>query len=115
MVAAIVHFIPDPINHWSVGAIWNVLIGVLAFLMISTIRYPSFKHIDLGIRRSTMNVYLLALLVALIYLYSQVVLLMLATIYASSGVLVKLYHAVKHRNEGFLAGENLVARTDDSD
>ena len=81
MIAAVIHFVPDPISDWTVGALWNILVGLLAFLMISTIRYPSFKHIDLRNRRSYINVYLLAMLVALIYLYSQVVLLLLATAY----------------------------------
>ncbi|MEW5978685.1 MAG: CDP-diacylglycerol--serine O-phosphatidyltransferase [Acidobacteriota bacterium] len=115
LIAAIVHFVPEPISHWSVAALWNVLLGSLAFLMISTIRYPSFKHIDLGIRRSIINVYLLAMLVALIYLYSHVVLLILATVYASSGLLLKIFHLIKHRNEAFLAGDQLVPRTDDSE
>ncbi|PYV92968.1 MAG: CDP-diacylglycerol--serine O-phosphatidyltransferase [Acidobacteria bacterium] len=114
MIAAIIHFVPEPINHWSVGALWNILIGFLAFLMISTIRYPSFKDIDLRNRKSYINVYLLAMLMALIYLYSQVVLLVLATVYACSGLLAKVYNLLKHRNEAILSSETLVPRTDDN-
>jgi CDP-diacylglycerol--serine O-phosphatidyltransferase len=114
MIAAIIHFIPEPINHWSVGALWNILIGFLAFLMISTIRYPSFKDVDLRSRKSYINVYLLAMLIALIYLYSQVVLLVLATVYASSGLLAKVYNLLKHKNEAILSSDTLVPRTDDN-
>ena len=114
MVAAVVHFTPDPITDWTAGALWNILVGLLAFLMISTVRYPSFKEIDLGNRKSYINVYLLAMLVALIYLYSQVVLLLLATAYAGSGLIVKIYNLLKHKNESILSSETLVPHPDDT-
>jgi CDP-diacylglycerol--serine O-phosphatidyltransferase len=113
LIAAIVHFTPEPINYWPVGALWNILVGFLAFLMISTIRYPSFKHIDMRSRQSFANFYLLGLLVALIYLYSQVVLLLLATAYATSGFLLKLYQMAKHK-EVIVPTEELFPSPDDS-
>src|SRR5262245_48284374 len=61
LIAAIIHFTPEPITYWPIAALWNLLVGFLAFLMISTIRYPSFKHIDIRSRRSLVNFYLLAL------------------------------------------------------
>jgi CDP-diacylglycerol--serine O-phosphatidyltransferase len=114
MVAAVIHFTPEAITDWTAGAVWNILVGLLAFLMISTIRYPSFKEIDLRNRRSYINVYLLAMLVALIYLYSQVVLLLLATVYASSGLIMKIYNLLKHKNESILSSERLVPHPDDT-
>jgi CDP-diacylglycerol---serine O-phosphatidyltransferase len=113
LIAAVVHFTPDPITSWSLGALWNILVGFLAFLMISTIRYPSFKQIDFRSRRSLVNFYLLALLVALIYLYSQGVLLILATAYATSGFLMKMIQMVKHK-EVMLPAEKLFPSADDS-
>jgi CDP-diacylglycerol---serine O-phosphatidyltransferase len=114
LIAAIVHFTPEPITQWPVGALWNILVGFLAFLMISTIRYPSFKHLDMRSRKSYVSFYLLALLVALIYLYSQVVLLILATAYATSGFLMKIYQMMKHRNEVILPAEQLFPNSDDT-
>jgi CDP-diacylglycerol---serine O-phosphatidyltransferase len=114
LIAAIVHFTPEPITYWPVGALWNILMGFLAFLMISTIRYPSFKHIDMRSRKSYVSFYLLALLIALIYLYSQVVLLLLATVYATSGFLMKIYQMVKHKNEVILPSEQLFPSPDDT-
>lgn len=114
LVAAIVHFTPEPIAHWQTGALWNILMGFLSFLMISTIRYPSFKHIDMRSRKSYVSFYLLALLVALIYLYSQVVLLALATVYATSGFMLKIYQLAKHKNEGILPAEHLYPNPDDT-
>ena len=114
LIAAVVHFTPEPITQWPIGALWNILVGFLAFLMISTIRYPSFKHIDMRSRKSYVSFYLLALTVALIYLYSQVVLLILATVYATSGFLMKIYQMVKHKNEGILPADQLFPRPDDT-
>ncbi len=102
LIAAAVHFTPEPINDWQAGALWNILVGFLAFLMISTIRYPSFKQIDVKSRKSHINFYLIALLVALIYLYSQIVLLIMATAYAASGFIIRLYQMIKHKNDGIL-------------
>jgi CDP-diacylglycerol--serine O-phosphatidyltransferase len=114
LIAAIVHFTPEPITHWPIGALWNILVGFLAFLMISTIRYPSFKHIDMRSRKSYVSFYLLALMVALIYLYSQVVLLILATVYATSGILMKIYQMVKHKNEVILPADQFFPSPDDT-
>jgi CDP-diacylglycerol--serine O-phosphatidyltransferase len=114
LIAAIVHFTPEPITQWPVGALWNILVGFLAFLMISTIRYPSFKQVDMRSRKSYVSFYLLALLVDLIYLYSQVVLLILATAYATSGFLMKIYQMMKHKNEVILPAEQLFPNSDDT-
>jgi CDP-diacylglycerol--serine O-phosphatidyltransferase len=114
LIAAIVHFTPEPITQWPAGALWNILVGFLAFLMISTIRYPSFKQVDMRSRKSYVSFYLLALLVALIYLYSQVVLLILATVYATSGFLIKIYQMVKHKNEVILPADQLFPNPDDT-
>jgi CDP-diacylglycerol--serine O-phosphatidyltransferase len=113
MIAAVVHFTPEPIVSWPIGALWNILVGFLAFLMISTIRYPSFKQIDMRSRKSFANFYLLALMVALIYLYSHVVLLLLATVYATSGVLMKVFQMVKHK-EVMMPAEKLFHSPDDT-
>jgi len=58
--------------------------------------------------------YLLALLVALIYLYSQEVLLILAASYASSGFLMKIYQIAKHRNDALLPADQLFPSPDDT-
>jgi len=114
LIAAIIHFDPAPIAHWSVGTLWNILVGFLSFLMISTIRYPSFKHIDLKSRKSHLNFYLLAVMMALIYLYSQVVLLIIATGYASSGFVIKIYQLIKHRNDSLLPSKKFYPSPEDT-
>jgi CDP-diacylglycerol--serine O-phosphatidyltransferase len=75
------------------------MVGLLGFLMVSTIRYPSFKQLDLRSRKSKFTIVFLATMVALIYHYSQIMLLLIATVYASSGLLGKLIHIFHHKGE----------------
>jgi CDP-diacylglycerol--serine O-phosphatidyltransferase len=98
-VAAVVHFFREPIKN-PLGSNFMV-IGVffLSFLMISTIRYSSFKRLTLG-RKSHLTVLVIALLVALIFNYSRPTLLSLAVVYCASGPLAKLYSMVRRRKPG---------------
>jgi phosphatidylserine synthase len=54
--------------------------------MVSTIRYPSFKTVDFGRRRPSVVIVVIGLLAWLIIVYSQEVLLIIATLYVSSGL-----------------------------
>ncbi len=112
IIAAIVHFAPEPLEHWVAGILWNLLVGFLAYLMVSTLKYPSFKHFDLRSRKRYVNFGLLAMIVALIYYYSQIVLLIMAASYVSSGLVLKIYSLVRHKPEGVLTAGRL--RPDDS-
>jgi CDP-diacylglycerol---serine O-phosphatidyltransferase len=112
-VAAVIHFTPEPIIFWPISVFWVILVGFLSFLMVSTIRYPSFKQLDLRSRKSKFTIVLLALVVALIYLYSQIVLLLLATVYASSGLLAKLIHLFRHRGDSTHRASTIVTAPED--
>ena len=91
LMAAIIHFAPTPFAAFDAdkavfmsGAVM-FLMAMLSFLMVSLLRYPSFKSISLT-RRSTMIVIIsLAATGMLILLFSRVVLLILAVAYVSSG------------------------------
>ncbi|MBI2956092.1 MAG: CDP-diacylglycerol--serine O-phosphatidyltransferase [Acidobacteria bacterium] len=87
VIAAVVHAVQEPITEWSWAAAWLVLVSGLAYLMVSPIRYYSFKEIGLG--RSEL-VIIIGLLVWLILLYSRVVLLLVAVSYLLSGLIVAL-------------------------
>lgn len=86
VIAAIVHFFRTPITEWYGALAWLLLVGGLSFLMVSPIRYPSFKHIDLRRRRPSVVVVGIGLLVWSIVVYSQVVLLLVAISYLLSGL-----------------------------
>ncbi len=92
LIAAIVHFAPSPLNSYGVSAgkfyttLLLVLLPVLGGLMVSTLRYSSFKNTGAGKR----NLYLVLVLGAigmLVWLYSQYVLLAIAVAYVSHGLL----------------------------
>ncbi len=98
-IAAIVHFFENPIQS-PLGA--NLLVAVvffLSFLMISTIRYSSMKHLTVG-RKSHLTILVIALILVLIYNYSKPTLLFLAVTYGVSGPISRLYAAVRRRRPG---------------
>jgi CDP-diacylglycerol--serine O-phosphatidyltransferase len=97
-IAAIVHFIEEPIAG-PVGAYLMVaVVFLLAFLMVSTIRYSSLKHLTLG-RKSHFSILIIALLVALIFNYSKPVLLALALLYGGSGPAGRVYSMLRRKKK----------------
>ena len=72
---------------------------ILAFLMISTIRYSSLKHLTLG-KKSHLTVLVMALLLALVVYLSRPTLLALATAYVISGPASRLYGMIRRKKSG---------------
>ena len=95
MIASIVHFFKTPILMVGSALLWSFLILLLAFLMISTVRYYSFKEFDVKKARPSLALFGTAMLISLIYLYSEVMLLAMATVYVSSGLILNLTHTVR--------------------
>lgn len=95
-IAAIVHFFGAPLTDPISSGFMVAAVGLLAFLMISTFKYSSLKNLTLG-KRSHFTILLLALLVALIYNYSDWTLLCMAAVYALSGPIVRVYHIMQRR------------------
>ena len=98
MIAALVHFMKTPDGSPTTLVLMLAMVYALSFLMISTIRYPGFKNLQLTRGRSSINILFLAISVASIYFYSEIVLMVLASVYASSGVLSKLFSLVRYRS-----------------
>ncbi|MDD5542498.1 MAG: CDP-diacylglycerol--serine O-phosphatidyltransferase [Acidobacteriia bacterium] len=99
-IAAVVHFVWgafkfNTLTEWQLSATWIVILAILAFLMVSTLRYPSFKDLDLRNRKPFVSVIGIGLLIAAIYYYSEYVLLILATIYAFSGLFTKVINWIR--------------------
>jgi CDP-diacylglycerol--serine O-phosphatidyltransferase len=95
MIAAIVHFFKTPTLMIGSALLWALLILLLAFLMISTVRYSSFKEFDVKKARPSLALFTTAMLIALVISYSEEMLLALATIYVSSGLIGNLVHTVR--------------------
>jgi CDP-diacylglycerol--serine O-phosphatidyltransferase len=79
----------SPLRNWTLAAAWLGLMFLLAFLMVSTWRYPSFKDLSLTKPRSPLTFVLLASLIYLIWNFSQPVLLILSISYVASGILIR--------------------------
>jgi CDP-diacylglycerol--serine O-phosphatidyltransferase len=91
MIAAVIYAVDGtPIRWWGFGVSWLVLIAVLAFLMVSTWRYRSFKDLNLLRPRSPISVVLIGAAIYLIYTNSQLAMLLIAAMYTLSGILVRL-------------------------
>jgi CDP-diacylglycerol---serine O-phosphatidyltransferase len=114
MIASIAHFSPIPVGYVSdvrlsavgqsltigsrvFGVALVVLVICLAFLMVSTIRYSSFKNVGVGRGSPRTLIIALALIGLAIWFYSQWTLLILSTLYVSHGILGKLWSLIKPR------------------
>ncbi len=100
LLASIVHFAPHPVTEFgdNLASFYSILLMALVLilggLMVSTLRYSSFKNVGTGRK----NFYLLLLLGGfgmLVWLYSYVVLLVLSLAYVSHGVIWYLFGLLK--------------------
>jgi len=91
LIAAIVHFSPMPLKfapHRAevMAIVLMVLVAFLGLLMVSTLRFTSFKSVGTGRRDARLLIGIIGL-VCMIYLYSQWVLLILVVGYIVHGLL----------------------------
>ena len=96
-VAAWVYFMPDPVTERAHAAVALGLLATLAFLMVSTIRYRSFKKLDLRSRRSYVTVVGIALGFLLVAYHPAAVLLAAASAYWLSGPTFYLVSLLRRR------------------
>lgn len=118
LLAAIVHFSPLPLStaadnyarYYTILMI--VLIAVLGLLMVSTIRYTSFKTAGTQ-RRSIYFVLIIGATGMLIWLYSHYMLLILTVLYVSHGIIWYLFGLLnpKRKDERVDFDANAEART----
>jgi CDP-diacylglycerol--serine O-phosphatidyltransferase len=97
MVAAMVHWIKNPVQDWRVSIPWLAMVLALAFLMVSSVRYPSFKQIPWGKRQHSLMIVVGALFIWSIVVYSEVVLILFASAYCISGLTIHVVRLVRHR------------------
>jgi CDP-diacylglycerol---serine O-phosphatidyltransferase len=99
MIAATVHALKIPLDDWRWSVCWLGLVLALAGLMASSIRYFSFKSIPqfLFKRQHSLMIVVVALLVWLIVVYSEVVLIMVASGYLLAGLVMHVIRLVRHR------------------
>jgi len=95
MIAAVVHFLKQPILLVGSALLWYFLVTLVAFLMISTVRYYSGKEFDMKKSRPRWLFLATGAFIWSIIFYSEYVLLTLAIAYVSSGPILKLMQIVR--------------------
>jgi CDP-diacylglycerol--serine O-phosphatidyltransferase len=95
-IAAVVYMDASPVRSFSFSVGWLIAVSLVAVLMVSTWRYPSFKQISSSKPRSPLIVLVLGT-VAIIWAWSQPVLLILAITYVLSGILLRVGGLLRRR------------------
>jgi len=94
-VAGVVHFWKQPLTSWQFSLAWLLGVGILGYLMVSRMRYWSFKTLNLRKRRSYLAVIVIALIIGGIWLYSEPVLLSIGITYAVSGIVLRIISKIR--------------------
>ncbi|HVO58769.1 MAG TPA: phosphatidylcholine/phosphatidylserine synthase [Dongiaceae bacterium] len=105
VIASIVHAfrvdsplgVGGPLQDWRWSIAFLLLPLALALLMTSKIRFYSFKDVPWGKKQPGVLVLLLAILIAVIWNFSEIALLLLAASYAITGVTLQLVRFLRHR------------------
>jgi CDP-diacylglycerol---serine O-phosphatidyltransferase len=98
VIAAVVHFEGgDPVISWYTALTWLAMVATVAYLMVSTWRFYSFKEIDFRSRHPFRLIVFLAALFASIWFFSRQVLFFLALLYMVSGIFWRLQWIFRRR------------------
>lgn len=103
LIAAIIHFAPKPLLQYErrevllYSGLMMALVGILGALMVSNLRYSSFKTVGTSSRSTRLAILLIAAIGMLIYLFSEYALLVLVTLYVLHGVVTRLWTLFRRR------------------
>jgi CDP-diacylglycerol--serine O-phosphatidyltransferase len=98
LVASIVYASDSkPLADWRLAAGWLALLALLAFLMVSTWRYPSFKDVHLTRPRSPVTIVLYAAAIYLIWNFPQPAVFGMSVAYVLSGIVIRIGGLVRRR------------------
>jgi CDP-diacylglycerol--serine O-phosphatidyltransferase len=95
VIGSIVFMFPEPLQSRAQTIPILALMVSLALLMVTTLRYYSFKDIDLRGRQPYLVILFVALLFVAIGTHPQVMLLSIAVAYMLSGVALKLHSLLR--------------------
>jgi CDP-diacylglycerol--serine O-phosphatidyltransferase len=119
LIAALVHFSPMPLTYFGpersriYAGLLMVLVGLLSMMMVSTLRFSSFKTV--GTRTRSMRTIILAVTVGmLIFLYSQYVLLAIVITYILHGLVSRVASVFWRRSESAEAKIEPVERSSET-
>ena len=103
LLAGLIHFAPRPLLTY--GGDYSTLyagilmgaVAVLGALMVSTIRYSSFKTVGAGKRRTMMVMPVIAAVGMLVWLFSRYVLLAIVLLYVMHGLVSRFFALFRSR------------------
>jgi CDP-diacylglycerol---serine O-phosphatidyltransferase len=99
VIAAVVHFSEgEPVASSWTAVTWVLMVMAVAYLMVSTWRFYSFKDLDFRNRQPFRLIILFGGLFALIWFFSQQMLFALALLYMASGVFWRLQWIFRRRD-----------------
>lgn len=104
LIASIIHFAPEPLISYGperaqvYSTLLMLLVGILSFMMVSTLRFSSFKTVGTG-SRSMRTIMIVLAIGGLIVLYSQYVLLGLCLAYIFHGLVSRVFSIFWRRGE----------------
>jgi len=104
LIAALVHFSPKPLIWFGperarlYSGLLMLLVGLLSVMMVSTLRFSSFKTVGTG-SRSMRTIILVLAVGVLIFLYSRYVLLGIVLAYILHGLISRLIGVFWRRGE----------------
>ena len=78
-------YFPNELTTYRLSLLGALLLVVPALLMVSTIKFQSFKTFDLGMRRGYRGLFLVAAFIALLVTSPHEVLIVMAYAYFASG------------------------------
>jgi len=94
VIASVVHFeLGSPIHSLLWSSVWMALIAATGFLMVSSWRFWSAKELNVSERQPVRGVLMLAVLLALVVMFSQYALIIIAMLYLVSGVVARLLYS----------------------
>jgi CDP-diacylglycerol--serine O-phosphatidyltransferase len=94
VISSVIHFQKgSPIDSPWIALVWLCLLLFTSFLMVSNWRFWSAKEITLGQRHPFQLVAVIAFIGALIALYSEYMLIIIAMAYLVSGVVARLAYS----------------------
>ena len=95
VIASLVYRFPEPVTSRSQALPLLVLVLVLSLLMVSKMRYYSFKDFDLRRRQPHLTILFLAFLIVAVFTHPQAMLLIMASTYLVSGFVLKISSLVR--------------------
>ncbi len=89
-IASVVYMDASPVRSFVFSILWLIVTVIVSLLMVSTWRYPSFKQVSITKPRTPLTVLVVAGVAFLISQWSQPVLLIAASAYLLSGIVIRI-------------------------